>query len=102
MIANTKLQFLFEKAEIKEKLLQIEQFHEAIVKQKNAKGSDAFISVDGYFQLAFRVGKTWDLVEEIFIMWENIRIKNKKVKKVKLFHGPVVSQVLTLRTFQKT
>ena len=31
MIANTKLQFLFEKAEIKEKLLQIEQFHEAFV-----------------------------------------------------------------------
>ena len=27
------------------------------VKQKNAKGSDAFRYVDGYFQLEFRVGK---------------------------------------------
>ena len=51
------------------------------VKQKNAKGSDAFKDVDGYFQLEFRVGKTWDLIEDIFSLWENIGIKNKKVKK---------------------
>ena len=57
---------------------------EDIVKQKNAKGSDAFRAVDGYFQLAFRVGKTWDLVEDIFSMWENISIKNQKVKKSKV------------------
>ena len=51
------------------------------MKQKNAKGSDAFRDVDGYFQLAFRVGKTWELTEDIFSMWENIGIKNQKVKK---------------------
>ena len=55
------------------------------VKQKNAKGSDAIIVVDGYFQLEFRVGKTWDLIEDIFSMWDNIDIKNQKVKKIKVF-----------------
>ena len=33
------------------------------VKQKIAKGSDAFRAVDGYFNFAFKVGKTWDLIE---------------------------------------
>ena len=51
------------------------------VKQKNTKGSDAFRVVDGYFQLEFRVGKTWDLIEDIFSMWDNIGIKEHKVKK---------------------
>ena len=54
------------------------------MKQKNAKGNDAFRVVDGYFQLAFRVGKTWDLIEDIFILWENIGIKNQKVEKSKV------------------
>ena len=57
------------------------------VKQKNDKGSDAIRVVDRYFQLAFRVGKTWDLIEDIFILWENIGIKNKKVKKIKVVPG---------------
>ena len=34
--------------------------------------------------MEFRVGKTWDLVEDIFSMWENISIKNQKVKKIKV------------------
>ena len=34
--------------------------------------------------MAFRVRKTWDLVEDIFSMWENISIRNQKVKKSKV------------------
>ena len=46
------------------------------VKQKGLKGSDAFRVVDNYFQLAFRMGPIWDLIEDIFNMWDNIGIKN--------------------------
>ena len=53
------------------------------VKHKGLKGSDAFIVVDNYFQLAFRMGPIWDLIKEIFNMWDNIGIKNQKVKKIK-------------------
>ena len=54
------------------------------VKQKNCKGSEAFRAVDNIFQLAFKVGKTWDLIDDIFSLWENIGIKNQKVKKGKV------------------
>ena len=53
------------------------------MKGKNVKGSDAFIVVDKYFQLVFRMGPIWDSNEEIFNMWDNIGIKSQKVKKIK-------------------
>jgi hypothetical protein len=53
------------------------------VKEKNCKGSDAFRVVDSYFQLGFRTRQVWDLVDEIFSLWENIGIKNQRVKKAK-------------------
>ena len=53
------------------------------VKQKGLKGSDAFRAVDNYFQLEFRMGPIWDLIEYIFNSWDNIDIKNQKVKKIK-------------------
>ena len=52
------------------------------VKQNGLKGSDAFRAVDNYFQLEFRMGPIWDLIEEIFNMWDNIGIKNQKVKNI--------------------
>jgi len=33
--------------------------------------------------LAFRTGDVWKLIDDIFSMWENIGIKNQKVKKSK-------------------
>jgi len=33
--------------------------------------------------LEFRTGHIWELIDEIFDMWENIAIKNQKVKKSK-------------------
>ena len=52
------------------------------MKQKGLKGSDAFRVVDNYFQLAFRMGPIWDLIDNIFNTWENIGIKNQKLKKI--------------------
>jgi len=39
---------------------------EESVKVKYRKGSDAFRVVDRYFQLGFKTGNIWDLVDEIF------------------------------------
>ena len=50
------------------------------VKHKGLKGSDAFGDVDNYCQLTFRMGSTGDLIGDIFYMWDNIGIKNQKVK----------------------
>jgi len=51
-----------------------------IVEKINSKGSkvnsDIFRSIDNIFQLAFRTGDIWELINEIFSMWENIGIKN--------------------------
>jgi len=44
---------------------------------------DLFRGVDNIFQLAFRTREIWELINEIFSMWENIDIKNQKVKKSK-------------------
>ena len=60
-----------------------------IEEKPNSKGgkrnlpSDIFRGVDNIFQLAFRTGYVWKLIDEIFSMWENIGIKNQKVKKSK-------------------
>jgi hypothetical protein len=54
-----------------------------IQKKKNRNGSDIFRVVDSYFQLGFRTGHVWDLIDEIFTLWENISIKNQRVKKAK-------------------
>ena len=50
---------------------------------KGGKFSDLFRGVDNIFQLAFRTGDIWRLIDEIFGMWEDIAIKNQKVKKSK-------------------
>jgi hypothetical protein len=52
-------------------------------KEKNHKGSNIFKVVDSCFQLGFRIGQVWDLIDEIFTLWENINIKNQRVKKAK-------------------
>jgi hypothetical protein len=39
--------------------------------------------VDSYFQFGFRTRKVWYLIDEIFTLWENVSIKNKRVKKAK-------------------
>ena len=50
---------------------------------KSNKNSDLFRVVDNIFQLAFRTGDVWKLIDEIFSMWEDIGIKNQRVKKSK-------------------
>ena len=52
-------------------------------KGKNRRESHAFSVVYGYFRFSFRMGKIWNLIDDIFSLWENIGIKNKKVKKSK-------------------
>ena len=71
------------------------------VKQKGLKESDAFIVVDNCFQLEFRMGPIWYFIEDIFNMWDNIGIKNQKVKKIKAVNGLVVKEVPKSRIFQK-
>ena len=43
---------------------------------KGGKFSDLFRGVDNILQLAFRTGDIWELINDIFSMWENIGIKN--------------------------
>ena len=53
-------------------------------KAKDGKlNTNLFRGTDNIFQLAFRTGEVWDLIDEIFDRWENISIKNQKVKKSK-------------------
>ena len=54
------------------------------VKQRGLRGSDAFIPKYNYFLLAFRMQPIWDLIDDIFNMWESIGIKNQKVKRNKV------------------
>ena len=39
------------------------------VKGRFATGSDAVKAVDDYFLLAFRMGKLWNLIDDIFNLW---------------------------------
>ena len=70
------------------------------VKHKGLKGNYAFRVVHNYFQLAFGMGPIWDLIEDIFNMWDNIGIKNQKGKKIKAIawssdqRGPNVKNLL--------
>jgi hypothetical protein len=56
--------------------------------------------VDNYFQLGFRTGQVWDLIDEIFTLWENVSIKNQRVKKAKpliydtIKTGPDIQNIL--------
>ena len=50
---------------------------------KDNRSSDLFRGVDNIFQLAFRTGDIWNLIDDIFSMWEDIGIKNQKVRKSK-------------------
>jgi hypothetical protein len=43
-------------------------------KEKYRKGSDIFRVLDNYFQLGFRTGQVWDLIDEIFFLNRN-RVK---------------------------
>jgi len=43
---------------------------------KCSKHSDLFRGVDNIFQLEFRTGDVWRLIDENFSMWEDIAIKN--------------------------
>jgi len=53
-------------------------------KAKDGKlNTNLFRGTDNIFQLAFRTGEVWDLIDEIFDRWENISIKNQKVRKSK-------------------
>ena len=52
-------------------------------KEKYRKGSDIFRDVDNYFQLGFRTRHVWDLIDDIFTLWEDISVKNQRVKKAK-------------------
>ena len=54
-------------------------------KEKSRKGNDIFRVVDTYFQYGFRTGQVWDLIDEIFTLWEYVGIKNQRVKKAKPF-----------------
>ena len=53
----------------------------------NSKGGkvhyDIFRSIDNIFQLTFKTGEVWELINQIFSMWENIGIKNQKAKSSK-------------------
>ena len=62
---------------------------------KNHKGSDVFRVVDSYFQLRFRNGHVWDLIDEIFTLWKKFGIKNQRVKKAKPLICGTSKQVLT-------
>ena len=46
----------------------------------NSKGDkvhyDIFRSIDNIFQLTFRTREIWELINDIFSMWESIGIKN--------------------------
>ena len=50
---------------------------------KGSRYSDLFRGIDNIFQLAFRTGDIWNLIDDIFSMWEDIGIKNQRVKKSK-------------------
>ena len=50
----------------------------------NSKGGkvnlELFIGMDNIFQLTFRTGEIWELIDDIFDMWENIAIKIIRLK----------------------
>ena len=53
-------------------------------KEKDGKmNTNLFGGIDNIFQLAFRTGEVCYLIDEIFNRWENISIKNQKVRKSK-------------------
>ena len=52
------------------------QIEEKISSKGDRVNTDIFESIDNIFQLAFRTGEIWELINEIFGMWENIGIKN--------------------------
>jgi len=69
----------------KECCLEIGYQIEDRIKSKGGKvNSELFKGIDNIFQLAFRTREIWELIDDIFEMWENIAIKNEKVKRSKL------------------
>jgi len=59
------------------------QIEEKIKSKGNIINTHIFRGIDNFFQLAFRTGEIWELINGIFNMWENIGIKNQKVKRSK-------------------
>ena len=59
------------------------QIEEKINSKCGRVNTDLFRGIDNIFQLAFRTRDVWKLIDEIFNMWEDIDIKNQKVKKSK-------------------
>ena len=70
-------------------------------RQKGVKESDLFRDMDNYFQLGFKIGQTCDLIDEIFSLWENIGIKNQKVKKNKFLVGNICKTGLKMKNMPK-
>ena len=57
------------------------QIEEKISPEGDRVNTDIFRSIDNILRLEFKNGEIWELINEIFIKWENIGIKkNKKPK----------------------
>eukprot|EP01018_Ginkgo_biloba_P013093 Gb_10123 [translate_table: standard] len=53
--------------------------HEKDTKRK----SDMLRAVDSQFQLAWHTGYVWDIIDNIFSMWDEFKVKGQKMKKMK-------------------
>eukprot|EP01018_Ginkgo_biloba_P038480 Gb_37443 [translate_table: standard] len=53
--------------------------HEKDTKRK----SDMLRAVDSQFQLAWHIRYVWDIIDNIFSMWDEFKVKGKKMKKMK-------------------
>ena len=52
------------------------QIEEKINSKGGRENNNMFKGIDSIFKLAFRTREIWELINEFFIMWENIGIKN--------------------------
>ena len=71
--------------------------------RKKSKGGkvkfEIFRGMDKIFQLEFRTGEIWELINEIFEMWQNIGIKSEKVKNFKPLICPNSKSGLEMKLF---
>ena len=59
------------------------QIKEKISSKGGRVNYEIFIGMDNIFQLTFRSGQIWELIDQIFELWENVGIKSQKVKNSK-------------------
>ena len=59
------------------------QIEEKISSKGGRVNYEIFRGMDNIFQLAFRTGEIWELIDHIFELWENVGIKSQKVKRSK-------------------